>query len=156
MVPTASIVVAIQCRNPKSCSCQPMNKWQRGCQRPRQIDRARTPKVLSPRDVRRTQAASRSLRMSCSARSARQAAALQIAAQSHDDGVKHEAINDDRTQGRCESHEQGTKYRDLARHHLAPCCAARTITARGPSTRSRQQAPILKPAANHRPTAFST
>ena len=30
-------------------------------------------------------------------------------------------MNDDRAQGRCESHKQGTKYRDLARHHLARC-----------------------------------
>jgi hypothetical protein len=43
-------------------------------------------------------------------------------------------VDDDRAQGRCESHEQGTKYRDLARHHLAPYCASRTITARVPST----------------------
>jgi hypothetical protein len=46
-------------------------------------------------------------------------AALQIAAQSHDDGVNREAMNDYRAQGRCESHKQGTKYRDVVRHHLA-------------------------------------
>jgi hypothetical protein len=33
--------------------------------------------------------------------------------------VDHEAMNNYRTEGRCESHEQGTKYRDVARHHLA-------------------------------------
>jgi hypothetical protein len=46
---------------------------------------------------------------------------LQIAPQSHDDGVNHEAMNDYRAQGRCESHKQGTKYRDVVRHHLARC-----------------------------------
>jgi hypothetical protein len=34
-------------------------------------------------------------------------AALQIAAQSRDDGVNREAMNDYRAQGRCESHKQG-------------------------------------------------
>jgi hypothetical protein len=60
-------------------------------------------------------------------------AALQIAAQVHDDGVDHEAMNDDRAQGRCESHKQGTNYRGLARHHLARYCASRTIGDRVPS-----------------------
>ena len=33
--------------------------------------------------------------------------------------VNHEAMNDYRAQGRCESHKQGTKYRDVVRHHLS-------------------------------------
>jgi hypothetical protein len=46
-------------------------------------------------------------------------AALQIAAQIHDNGVDHVAMDDDCAQGRCEPHKQGIKY--VARHHLA-CC----------------------------------
>src|ERR1700734_1879848 len=59
-------------------------------------------------------------------------AALQISAQSHDDGVNREAMNDYRAQGRCESHKQGTKYRDVVRHHLAPFEPTMTRVAHHP------------------------
>jgi hypothetical protein len=55
-------------------------------------------------------------------------AALEIAAQSHDDGVNREAMNDYRAQDRRQSHKQGTKYRDVVRHYLSYSEHRRTWT----------------------------
>jgi hypothetical protein len=76
-------------------------------------------------------------------------AALQIAAHSHDDGVDHEAMNDDRAQGRCESYDQGTKYSNLTRHlsrQLMSCSALALASrsARVPLT-AHGQAAFVKP-----------
>jgi hypothetical protein len=44
----------------------------------------------------------------------------QIRAQTDDDGVDHEAMNDDRAEGRREPDKQGTEDRNVARRHLIP------------------------------------
>src|ERR1700689_4244935 len=47
-------------------------------------------------------------------------AALEIAAQAHDDDVEGEGMNRDCGDGRRESHDEGSEYRDVTRRHLIP------------------------------------
>ena len=97
-----------------------MNRWPRRCQGLRRLRRGQRPepdlREMAPE--REQDCGHDKCHVHPSSRAKQ--AALEIAAQAHDDGVDDDAVNRDRGDGRRESHDERNEYRDVTRASVFP------------------------------------